>query len=372
MRINTRANLFSFILLSFIFTDLCYSQNISINLNIVDSLITTNSENLIFDVNGEICSLVILTTDLDSLKFYSNLGVEKITKTNVGYRIWLPNHATVLKFVISGYPLFEYKLPHSIYKYSVYIISLKVENYGKIILKDTIQSSLSISTTPVKARIYLNGKYVGKSPFIIKKPPFLVFNYSLRKKAYASYASTDSMDINKKNISVDLVDLSKSKRYFAILNIIGDGLSKSQVDSHGMPGITFGVFGKTGFYGSLNLLFVNDTVVKEPYNTIVNYFNYNKGQKIRVATGISYQVIKPVFLYGGPCYTRRTYQREGYLDGKSQSLNLNIGVLFRIGWYSLLQIDYCPGINNSYSSIGFGLGYNFSKKRKSPTIQKMK
>jgi len=343
-------------------------QNISINLNIVDSLITTNSENLIFDVNGEICSLVILTTDLDSLKFYSNLGVEKITKTNVGYRIWIPNHATVLKFVISGYPLFEYKLPHSIYKYSVYIISLKVENYGKIILKDTIQSSLSISTAPTKTRIYINRNYLGKSPLIVRSPTFLRFDYLVKKRGYASYTSTDSMDIKTKNISVELEDLSKSKRYFVILNIIWDGLSKSQVDSHGMPGITFGIFGKIGFYGSLNLLFVNDTVVAVPYNSTEDYFNYNKGQKIRVASGISYQVIKPVFLYGGPCYTRRTYQKEGYLDGKSQSLNLNIGIVFRIGWYSLLQIDYCPGINNSYSSIGFGLGFNFSKKTKNPRI----
>ena len=346
-----------------------YAQDINVNLNTVDSLTTSNTENLLFDVNGEICSMVIMTTDFNGLKFYSNLGVEKIMKIETGYKIWLPNQAKVIKFIIPGYPLFEYELPQSVYKHSVYIISLKVEKYEKIVIKDTLQPSLSIATSPSKARIFLNGGYLGKSPLIIKNPYFDKFDYSLKKKGYGSFSSKDSMDRKTKNISVELNDLSKSRRYFLIFNYKWDGLLRSQIDAHGMPGITFGVFGKTGFYGSANYLSVDDQIITTEYRpNYPDYYTYNKGHKLSFMAGITQQLTKPVFLYLGAGYIKRSYQREGYLDGKSESFNINTGIVFRIGWYSLLQIDYCPSINNSYASIGIGLGVNFSKKTKNSII----
>lgn len=368
MRFETSTKLLLFLLFHLIFSESGYAQDINVNLNTIDSLTISNTDNLMFDVNGEICSMVIMTTDLNGLKFYSNLGVEKIIKIENGYKIWLPNQANVLKFIIPGYSLFEYDLPHSAFKYSVYIISLQVEKYEKTIIKDTLQSSLSIATSPAKAKIYLNGWYVGKSPKIIKNPVnFLKFEYSLKKKGFGTYSSNDSMDRKVKNISVELIDLSRTRRYFLLFNIKWDGLSRSQVDAHGMPGITFGVFGKTGMYGSINVLFVNgNKVITRNFRSIPDYYNYNKGQKLSLSAGITQQLGKSIFIYGGPNYVKRSYQREGYLDGKSESVNLNTGIVFRIGWYSLLQIDYCPGINNSFSSIGLGLGLNFSKKIKTP------
>lgn len=370
MQFKTRTKIFVFHLFLLIISISSYAQDINVNLNTIDSLTTSNSDNLLFDVNGEICSMVIFTTDLNGIKFYSNLGVEKIVKTENGYRIWLPNQAKVLKFIIPEYPLFEYELPQSIYKYSVYIISLKVEKYEKIVIKDTLQSSLSIASIPSKARVYLNGWYIGKSPLIIKEPVFVYFEYKIRKKGYGTYSSRDTIDRKTENISVELNDLSRTRRFFLIFNYKWDGLSRSQVDAHGMPGITFGVFGKTGFFGSVNYLSVNDKVITTEFRpNYPDYYTYNKGRKLSFIAGITQQIAKPVFLYLGAGYIKRTYQREGYLDGHSESVNLNTGIVFRIGWYSLLQIDYCPGINKSYSSIGIGLGINISKTNKSAIIQ---
>ena len=52
---------------------------------------------------------------------------EKIEKNKNGYRIWIPNQASVIKIFVPGYPLFEYNLPRTEYTYSVYIISLIAE-----------------------------------------------------------------------------------------------------------------------------------------------------------------------------------------------------------------------------------------------------
>jgi len=365
MQIRMRARLCAFFLLFLLNSKTGNSQEINVNLSNVDSLILTNTEYLVFDVNGEICSMIIITTDLEGLKFYSNLGIEKIQQIENGYRIWIPNQTTVIKIYIPGFPLFEYTLPRSDFKYSVYIISLKAEKTEKVILKDTIQQKLSFVTIPEDATIFLNGLYLGKSPKVIEKPDFDKFEYLIKKRGFSSFSSKDSMDRKIKNISIELDDLTRKKRYFLIFNVKWDGLVRSQVDAHGMKGITFGVFGETGYYGSLNYLSVNEAVVTTSHNsTYPEYFNYNKGQKVSLVGGISRQLGKSVFIYGGPGYIRRTYQREGYLDGKSESLILNTGFVFRIGWYSLLQIDFNPGINHSYSSIGFGLGINFPKKSK--------
>jgi hypothetical protein len=347
-----------------IFSDFSYSQLIKVDLQSVDSLLVRDTINIVKDINGEICSLVLFETGLEGLKFYSNLGVEKIIKIAAVYKVWIPNEAKIIKFIIPDFPLYQYNLPESSHKYTKYIINIQADKNEKTIIKDTTHASLSITTTPNKARIYLNGYYAGKSPIIIKEPKFYKFDYNIRRKYFASYSATDSMDMNIKSLTVELENLVKSKRYFALINMIGDGLSVSQVDSHGMFGITFGLFGETGFYGSLSFLSVDEKVATPQYNSSDGYYDYTKGQKIRIATGVTYQILNPVFLYGGPCYTRRTYQRAGYLDGKSQSLNLDLGVVFRIGWYFLLQIDYCPKINNTYGSGGIGLGYNFAKKRK--------
>jgi hypothetical protein len=368
-RILTR--LIQTLFLHFIFSVSVYTQEININLKGIDSMITTNSKDLVFDVNGEICSMVFLTTDLEGLKFYSNLGIEKISKTDNGYTIWIPHQANVLKFIIPEFPLFEYKLPDSNYKFSVYIIVLSAQKKEKIILKDTMQPYLSITTTPAKATIILNGVHKGESPMIIKNPDFVRFEYFIKKKGYSSYSLRDSMDKKIKNISIELNDLRRNKRYFLTLNIKEDVAfgSPKEINFPGMYGLTFGIFGKTGMYGSLNVL---------PMNVVSgSYYNFDdKVQKLSLSSGITQQLGNSVFFYGGPGYIKRYYKRlrnvyqvgsyylPNYTEENIESLNINTGLIFRIGWYSVLQFDFCKSINSSYFSLGFGLGYNFPKKSK--------
>jgi hypothetical protein len=358
MLIRVRIILTAFFLVFLLAPQNSYSQEIDVRLNAIDPL-DSDAENIVLDVNGEVCSLVILSTDLADLKFYSNLGVERIEKKENGYRIWIPNQASVIRIFVPGYPLFEYNLPRSEYTYSVYIISLIAEKPGENIHEDGTQPRLSLVSNPEKSTVLLNGTVVGRTPLVLVNPGVETFDYRIRKRGYRSFSGTDSMDLKMKNISVELEDLRRSKRYFVVFNIKWDGISRSQVDAHGMKGITFGVFGKTGYYGSVNYVSVNDSLdLTSTNDEYPEYYNYNQGQKVSLVGGISYQLGKSVFIYGGPGYVRRTYQREGYPDGRSQSLILNTGVIIRIGWYSVLQIDFSPGFNNSYTSFGFGLGIN--------------
>lgn len=346
------------VILFLFFSKESISQEIDLELNRIDSLNTAYPENTVKDINNEICSMIIIKTDRTGIKFYSNLGVEKIVQEVGGYRLWLPYRASLLKISVPGCSLFEYHLPGSNSKYSVYAISLNIIGSGRIILKDTIQPYLSFVTNP-PARIYLNGIFLGRTPKRIDDPNLLNFNYTLKKKGYASYSGNDSMDLEQKKINITLQDLSRKKRLVVLINTKLDG-SKYNIDAnYGMKGGTIGLIGKTGFYGSFNMLKVELQPGLEPPNNADDFYTYNKGKKICFAGGVTQQLLRSLFIYGGPAYTSRIYQRQGSLDATSKSFNLNTGVLFRIGWDFLLQIDYCPGINKNYSSLGIGIGGNF-------------
>ncbi len=343
MHFKTKAHLLNILLFPLLLSTCGYGQKINVELNGVDSLRTMNSENLVTDVNGEICSMIILTTNLSGMKFYSNLGVEKILKIENGYRIWIPNKANILKLTIPGFPLYEYNLPHSDYKYSVYIISGETEKNEKIIILDTLRPDLSFVTIPAKARIFLDGGYIGESPIVIKNPDFYKFEYSIEKKGYESYSSMDSIDNQVKNILVELKYLPKAKRLYTALNIAIEWPVTDFTRESGMFGFTLGVLGKTGVFGSL--IHINSPSA----NT----------KKFGMVSGITQQLGKSLYIYGGPGYLKRNYVNFQQQNLVSESFNFYTGIIFRIGTSFLLKLDYGKSLNNSYQSVGLGLGFSF-------------
>ncbi len=110
-----------------------FGQKINTDSIQIYELDQNNESNLVYDVNDELCSLVILKTDIDSIKLYSNRGIEKIIRTQDEYMAWLPNGATLFKILIPGFPLYDQVLPESIHEYSVYIITLDINTAQKII-----------------------------------------------------------------------------------------------------------------------------------------------------------------------------------------------------------------------------------------------
>lgn len=341
-----------------------FSQEIKTTFEKVDSLDFSESENVIYDINGDICSMVILNTDLKGIKFYTNLGVEKVESQNNTYKVWIPNQASVLKFAIPGCPLYEYLLPRSKHKYSVVFILVETLNTQKITIQDTTKSNLALTTNPVGAKVYLNRQYLGRSPQIITDPPFSSFYYIVKKKGYKKVSSRDTMDIKLKMISVEMVNLEKSRRYFAIFNYKQDRSYKSPKyldELRWMPGVTFGVLGKTGYYGSFSYVYLNEVLTG---TGLTYYEKYNEVKKTSITAGISQQIGKRFFLYGGPGYATRTYSQVVGEDMKSTSVDLSAGLIIRVGWYYLLQIEYSKSIIGSFSSVGLGFGLNIGMRNK--------
>jgi hypothetical protein len=219
--------------------------------------------------------------------------------------------------------------------------------------------------SPDRSRIIINGKFAGRSPYIVQNPEFFDFDYKIKRRGYETYVSRDSFDVRIKSIPVTMNSSYKSKRFFLTITIGTDGgvygdnnVLLNELDYWPMYGMTFGIFGRTGIYGSAGFTSKN----------INNYWVRGIVNKVRLAAGVSQQFGKSMFIYFGPGCTTRKYSFDDYTstwkDESRTTVDLNTGLIFRIGWYSLLQIDYSKGLNEPYMAIGIGLGINLPKKSK--------
>jgi hypothetical protein len=186
------------------------SQKIDFRLSSIDSLNDTSVNEIIKDINGDTCSIINLKTSLDSIKFYSNLGVERVQKNESGYRVWIPSRSGSIKLIIPRFPLSEYIIPASSYKYSVYNLELAVSELQNIIYTDTVKPALSFMVSPDRSRIIINGKFAGRSPYIVQNPEFFDFDYKIKRRGYETYVSRDSFDVRIRSIPVTLNSLYKS------------------------------------------------------------------------------------------------------------------------------------------------------------------
>jgi hypothetical protein len=336
------------------------AQEINVVLKNLSLLDTENRLNIVRDVNGDTCNSLIINTGWKGLKFYSNLGVEKIAVTGDGYHVWIPYQARSIKFIIPGFQLFDYELPPASYKYITYNLEITAKKGERHVLQDTLKPRLSFSTNPSKAKVFVNNEYKGKSPLLITDPGFTEFTYRIKKKGYSIVFEVDSINTRLKNIHSELNDLSRSKRYFLALNAkLNTDMSPPPGEFYPFYGLLFGTFGKTGYFGSLNL-FLSDN--NAPVNDDAGIC-----KKISAEAGITKQVTRSVFVYGGPGYSFRYFNIYDFdagekIEGKTNSFDLAAGFIFRIGWNYLLQLDAEKSLNHSYFSLGIGLGINLPKK----------
>ncbi len=79
-------------------------QEIEVELSELTKLTMAAEEEMLLDVNGDTCSIAFIHTQLEGIKFYTNRGIEKIARTNNGYKIFLPSESSVLKIAVPEYP----------------------------------------------------------------------------------------------------------------------------------------------------------------------------------------------------------------------------------------------------------------------------
>ena len=328
--------------------NLIHCQEIKTDSIRICALDQNNDSNLVYDVNDELCSMVILKTDMDSIRLYSNRGIEKIIRTGDEYRAWLPNGATLFKILSPGFPLYDVALPESYYEYSVYIIVLDVNAAQEVIYTDTASHILSFTSEPTKADVFINDKPVGKTPLSIENPDYKTFAYVVKKtKRYSKVEGYDSLTNKLSNINIVLRDRSRDKRLFIIPQVFTEdfGYESSGYQTQGdigeksTYGVGFGRIGKTGWY-------IN-----------AKYCNYTY-KRIMLTGGVTQQIAMPVFITLGAGISSKESSRDNFTG-----FNIHAGLIFRVAWFGMIYFDFNHSMDDALKgtvyNFGMGLGINF-------------
>ena len=350
-----------------IITLISKGQTLSLNL---DSLDRANPEDIeiVYDINGDTCSLVIVNTLFDSLKFFTNRGVEKIEKGNKKYRVWISRESTKLKISVPKFPLFEYILPKSDYKNSVYIFNLSGELNQKVITKDKYGTKpiLFLDSKPSNVKVNIEGREEVRTPVKLTLDYNVKYNFQVKKAGYKHYNDTYMCKEGINNLEIELEELNtKDSRFFIMPSFT---LSTDQNDlTSNMFGASIGFIGKTGFYASFKY--------RKPKiystgrgNDKEEFLTSNK----RIGIGLTQQLGKPSFFSVGCGYYETESIGQNGLDQEDffhKGLTVDLGLIFRINWNFLVSINTGMKFYSNEGSLKFedidfslGIGYNFNKK----------
>lgn len=116
-----------------------------------------NEDTKLFDVNGNICSIIKVQADFDDLSFESSLLEKSIHKSKGEYWIYLPKKAKRLKFNKKGVLPLTYTFPEKLGESMVYKIYLTAD----IIPNNINDISISIITNPEECDITIDGEKKG-------------------------------------------------------------------------------------------------------------------------------------------------------------------------------------------------------------------
>lgn len=355
------------------------AQDVNIELVDVNTIKSKIESDIITDLNGDTCSLVYINIETKGIKFYANRGVEKIEELEKGYKVWIPHETTILKIAIPQFPLYEYKLPKSVFKYATYIINIETKFNQEYVYVDTLGSVLSISTTPSDARVHIDGEFVGRTPVKIDNPEFNHFHYSIKKNRYEKIIGNDSIDSKLKSLDFNMVDISRQKRIFAIITVTGMmPVNGAQQYPSSVWGLKLGSLGKTGWFTDIKYSSLNPDELKKEY--IYNSYRFTDNfSQFRFSLGLTQQFSHSVFGNIGVGYAKRNMKWENptiinndipmnYIveDFSYIGVTINMGFMFRIFWNLIIHTNYAINIDGLSSimehEFGFGIGINLDKK----------
>ena len=123
-----------------------------------DDRSATNEETKLLDVNGNVCSILKIYTNLKDVSFESNLLEKSILKNEGEYWVYLPKKTKRLKFKKESIMPLTYTFPEKLKESTVYFLKLTAEGLEKKI-EDI---SITIETTPPDANIFIDGVDKGK------------------------------------------------------------------------------------------------------------------------------------------------------------------------------------------------------------------
>ncbi|MDA3822765.1 MAG: PEGA domain-containing protein [Bacteroidales bacterium] len=356
-------------------------------------------ENQLLDVNNDACGLLKVRTGLKGVTFNANLAIEKVESRSGEYWIWVSPGTSQLTFALPDFPLFEYKLSSLVEENEVYVILLIANFPEQIIYRDTsiLQQFVSFNTDPQGAEVYVEDIFYGNTPLRTSMPDS-VFSYTIRKKKFYEISDSHTITETINNISMELVRDPYYKRLYVLPTV---GLNIEMVP---LWGLQIGLAGRTGFYGSAYYSFKNAVPdieyelerewitplvdIKNIYYVASSDYHGDRVNMLRINAGITQQIAKGIFLFGGIGFTSGDYYAElekyqyitdsNYLPGQMnyetayglirdfsyKGMNGNIGIILRIKEHYLISYSNTFNfkmVKNGYmmNDFNIGIGYSF-------------
>jgi hypothetical protein len=368
-----------------------FGQSIALSLQKTDTLYRDGEFTFLTDINGDTCSLAIVKTGIEGIRFYTNLSVEKVESGEGEYRVWIANRSSLFKMSVPGFPLFEYKLQRSSGRPVIYLFILTTEavsHESVIVYNDTVPPVFSINTNPERANIYVMNTLIGKTPLHMPlNQPGEVFKYNIRKSGYLPFDGVDSVRTEDYILNIDLIQRSKEKMYF-IEFLTGpvwfNDLIKLSENSYRdnvarwIHGIMFGKTGGTGWYSSARIGFISWT-----YEGHLDSPQFND---LRISAGLTQSLARSFQAYAvlgaGYAYSEnKDIGNYGVVnDYDFSGPFFDTGVIFKFGKRIQVtgEIAWLLGKIQNYKmgeevfefglttegSLGFGYSFLLNKKKK--------
>lgn len=310
----------------------------------------------VLDVNGEPCSLVIISCEIPGIKFYTNLGVEKIAYDSTGYKVWIPAKSSLLKFVVPGFPLYEHQLEE--YEGPRVWIFILVVPEEKIVeeYKETEFKKVTIITNPADGVVFEGRRHIGSTPISLthyfneSSPPLEIKRWGYKTIKVKS----DTLE-PERAYTLNFQKLSHQKGIFVMAEL-AQSWNYSLDYQAPVYGLSVGYLGRVGFYGSFGGTVYTHKDRYEPENT-------SEVRSLKFSLGSIFALTKSSNLRLGLGYNKSTITPEQddqtYEDG---GVYLDAGLIFRTNspLLILLQLNFYYSNEELYpSSASAGLGWVF-------------
>jgi hypothetical protein len=338
------------ILLSLLFSPLMFSQEIRIIVENPGIKYAISDSVMVRDINSDICSHAIIKSDIPGIRFYTNLGIEKVNSDPAGYRIWFPSQASSLKILVPGFPLYDYPLEKKKDPVTYFMMLQVVKNEKIITYKADTTKKTTIFSFPVSAKVSLDDARLGRTPFFLDGSQ-LPDHSKIKLHRYGFYDKevwSDSLRLNG-NYNAYMKRYSERRRFYIMATA---GILQGY--GTGVFGIQAGQMGNFGYYLSGKIAFGSGA------DSDIDY-----GSSYAVTGGLSKSVgILNLYIGAGYCAKYETYYYQGerrFVKGFLADLGLimNVNSHLLVSFNSNIregdehEFDYVPF---DYS-IGLGLSF---------------
>lgn len=158
------------------------------------------------DINGNLCALIKVRTDLDGLKFSSNIGVVgDIERKEGDYWVYVSPGERRMKIIKDGYITKIFSFPIAIRSSRVYVLELTGTGEGEIIDKNLVKTTFRMNT---------DGVYISKGNAAPTQAAGNVAEFQLPKGSYTFTFSKQGFQDVTKDIAVEeeqVIDVTLEK-----------------------------------------------------------------------------------------------------------------------------------------------------------------